>query len=282
MKIAMTPRTLEFLIKQGNGVLDIVAPEVFYQIMMFLQPKDLRVCMCVSKKWKLLLSTSYFWRNYVDHNFDFNDDDDEELTGMLHELGSTWIFGNGTGMLPSIPQGDLFEEFPRRWKSGIIHPVGPDVHVNVEDHKSFCEALYQLQKLKNEIDEREIVYTGQRADRGECPIDVILFAWGKDQLPSVKEIIEILHLNTNLHLHVIYETSERRFGEGDELGKLFKCRRQLPGESSFFETLPKVIDGFVKVRVDYQGRMNSFRPSPVFILTQLSPGWCGGVLTGVW
>ena len=53
MKIAMTPRTLEFLIKQGNGVLDIVAPEVFYQIMMFLQPKDLRVCMCVSKKWKV-------------------------------------------------------------------------------------------------------------------------------------------------------------------------------------------------------------------------------------
>ena len=53
-------------------------------------------------------------RNYVDHNFDLNDDDDEELTGMLHELGSTWIFGNGTGMLPNIPQGDLFEEFPRR------------------------------------------------------------------------------------------------------------------------------------------------------------------------
>ena len=23
-------------------------------------------------------------RNYVDHNFDLNDDDDEELTGMLH------------------------------------------------------------------------------------------------------------------------------------------------------------------------------------------------------
>ena len=53
MKIAVTPRTLEFLIRQGNGVLDIVAPEVFYQIMMFLQPKDLRVCMCVSKKWKV-------------------------------------------------------------------------------------------------------------------------------------------------------------------------------------------------------------------------------------
>ena len=78
---------------------------------------------------------------------------------MLHELGSTWIFGNSTGMLPNIPQGDLFEEFHRRWKSGIIHPVGPDVHINVEDHKSFCEALYQLQKLKNEIDERDIVYS---------------------------------------------------------------------------------------------------------------------------
>ena len=99
-------------------------------------------------------------RNCVDHNFDFNDDDDEELTGMLHELISTWIFGNGTEMLPNIPQGDLFEERgPRRWKSGIIHPVGPDVHINVEDQKPFCEALYQLQKLKNEIDERDIVYS---------------------------------------------------------------------------------------------------------------------------
>ena len=47
-------------------------------------------------------------RNCVDHNFDFNDDDDEELTGMLHELISTWIFGNGTGMVQNIPQGDLF------------------------------------------------------------------------------------------------------------------------------------------------------------------------------
>ena len=46
-----------------------------------------------------------------------------------------------------------------RWKSGINHPVGPDVHINVEDQKSFCEALYQLQKLKNEIDERDIVYS---------------------------------------------------------------------------------------------------------------------------
>ena len=67
------------------------------------------------------------------------------------------MFGNGTGMLPNISQGDLFEEFPRRWKSGI-HPVGQNVHINAEDHKSFCEALYQLQKLKNEIDDREIVY----------------------------------------------------------------------------------------------------------------------------
>ena len=129
---------------------------VFFKSRKFLIVGMQKLCFL----FQLLLSTSYFWRNYVDHNFDFNDDDDEELTGMLHELGSTWIFGNGTGMLPNIPQGDLFEERgPRRWKSGIIHPVGPDVHINVEDQKSFCEALYQLQKLKNEIDEREIVYS---------------------------------------------------------------------------------------------------------------------------
>ena len=83
-------------------------------------------------------------------------------------------------------------------------------------------------------------------------MEVILFSWGKDQLPSINEIIEILHLNTNLHLYVIYETMEKRFGEGDELGKLFKCRRQLLGESSFFETLPKVIDGYVLLETELQ------------------------------
>ena len=83
-------------------------------------------------------------------------------------------------------------------------------------------------------------------------MEVILFSWGKDQLPSINEIIEILHLNTNLHLHVIYETSEKRFGEGDELGKLFNCRRQLLGKSSLFETLPKVIDGYVLLETELQ------------------------------
>ena len=72
---------------------------------------------------------------------------------MLHELGSIWIFGNSTGMLASCygicPKGIcLRSSLELRWKSGINHPVGPDVHINVEDQKSFCEALYQLQKLK--------------------------------------------------------------------------------------------------------------------------------------
>ena len=42
------------------------------------------------------------------------------------------------------------------------------------------------------------------------------------------------------------------------------------------------VNRFIKVHVDYQGRSQTFRPCPVFILTQLSPGWCGGVLTGIW
>ena len=55
MKSPMTPRTLE-LFKQcsGNGLLDLIAPEVFYQIMVYLEPNDLRTCMCVSKKWKVV------------------------------------------------------------------------------------------------------------------------------------------------------------------------------------------------------------------------------------
>lgn len=54
MKSPMTPRTLE-LFKQnsGNGLLDLLAPEVFYQIMINLEPQDIRMCMCVAKKWKV-------------------------------------------------------------------------------------------------------------------------------------------------------------------------------------------------------------------------------------
>lgn len=61
MKSPMTPRTLE-LFKQAsgnNGVLDLIAPEVFYQIMVYLEPKDIRTCMCVSKKWKVCENRDY-------------------------------------------------------------------------------------------------------------------------------------------------------------------------------------------------------------------------------
>ena len=95
----------------------------------------------------------------MNYCFDFNDDNDERLTGMLHELGSTWFFGWGQGMVQGLSEGDLFEEFPRRWKSGIVHLVGPDVRSEVEDYKSMYEALYQLQKLQDDVNEREIVYS---------------------------------------------------------------------------------------------------------------------------
>lgn len=95
----------------------------------------------------------------MNYSFDFNDDQDERLTGMLHELGSTWFFGWGQGMVQDLSEGGLFEEFPRRWKSGIIHPVGADPRSKVQDYKAMYEALYQLQKLQDAVKEREIVYS---------------------------------------------------------------------------------------------------------------------------
>lgn len=78
---------------------------------------------------------------------------------MLHELGSSWFFGWGHGVVQGLSEGDLFEELPRRWKSGVIHPVGPDIRSKVQDYKAMYEALYQLQKLQDEVNEREIVYS---------------------------------------------------------------------------------------------------------------------------
>ena len=95
----------------------------------------------------------------MNHSFDFTDQDEERLTGMLHELGSSWFFGWGQGMVQGLPNGDLFEELPRRWKSGIVHPVGPDVRSKVPDYKAMYESLHQLQKLQDEVNEREIVYS---------------------------------------------------------------------------------------------------------------------------
>lgn len=55
MKSPLTPRTLELFYqnKGGNGVLDLLAPEVFYQIMVNLELEDIRICMCVCKKWRV-------------------------------------------------------------------------------------------------------------------------------------------------------------------------------------------------------------------------------------
>lgn len=96
----------------------------------------------------------------MNHSFDFDDDENEELTGILHELGSEWFFGWGHGTVQALSEGELFEEFPKRWKCGIVHPaVGSDVRGNVDDYKAMYEALYQLQKLRGEVYEREIVYS---------------------------------------------------------------------------------------------------------------------------
>ena len=57
--------------------------------------------------------------------------------------------------------------------------------------------------------------------------------------------MEIFHFNTNLQLDVRYERSEKNFAEENELDRVFKCRRQLPSESSFYEKLPKVLNGYV-------------------------------------
>lgn len=55
MKSPLTPRTLEIFYQNngGNGLLDLLAPEVFYQIMVNLELKDIRICMCVCKKWRV-------------------------------------------------------------------------------------------------------------------------------------------------------------------------------------------------------------------------------------
>ena len=61
--------------------------------------------------------------------------------------------------MPPNPGGELFEELPKRWKSGIVHPVGADARSKIDDHRAMYEALYQLQKLQDEVNEREIVYS---------------------------------------------------------------------------------------------------------------------------
>ena len=83
---------------------------------------------------------------------------------------------------------------------------------------------------------------GSLENSGECPVDMLLFPWEHDKLPSQEEVMEIFHLNTNLRLDVTYERSEKSFAEGKELERIFKCRRKLPSESIFYEALPKVLD----------------------------------------
>ena len=90
---------------------------------------------------------------------------------------------------------------------------------------------------------------GASRNNGECPVDTLLFHWENDKLPSQEEVMEIFHFNTNLRLDVSYERSEKNFAEENELERVFKCRRQLPSESSFFETLPKVLDGYVSLAI---------------------------------
>ena len=111
-----------------------------------------------------MLSTGYFWQNYLTHCFDFDDKEEGDanrLTGMLHELGSSWFYGWGGGRVVSPLQDGvgLFRELPKRWKSGIIHPVEVNLQREVEDYCAMFEAVYQLERLQQEVLKHAIVYS---------------------------------------------------------------------------------------------------------------------------
>ena len=106
-----------------------------------------------------------------------------------------------------------------------------------------CVVLVELQSLK--VDFHLFFFSvGSRKNSGECPVDVFLFPWNNaDRLPDKQAILDIFQVNPKLAFNVTYQSYEEKFGDGQEVEELFKCRRYVSEGIKFYDALPKVLDG---------------------------------------
>lgn len=121
-------------------------------------------------------------------------------------------------------------------------------------------------------------------------IEVCLFPWSKDILPSAEDIFSMFNFHPEMHKHPMVKNEIRKMevdstkqsSDGVEIGHVrwntiqTSYNVDVQKACRFFEWLEKIFTPKMSLFGIGCDQMN---PIPVFILTHIAPGWVGGILS---
>lgn len=126
-------------------------------------------------------------------------------------------------------------------------------------------------------------------NENDGPIEVCLFPWGKDTLPTADDILVMFKFHPEMHENPMVETvvenmhvyswdweyngvEKRTFLRWNTL-QTYKADPKKA--SRFYEWLEKIFSPMIRIGIG----CHSMNPFPCFMLTHVAPGWVGGILS---
>ena len=121
-------------------------------------------------------------------------------------------------------------------------------------------------------------------NEGSGVVEVCLFPWSKDTLPTAKDIVPLFHFHPELRKKTLEHTSlsdEEDDCDEDE-GMSWNGLRSFISDDkeravNFFKWLKKIFTPFIYIGIG----CDLMNPVVCFLLGHIAPGWVGGVLTSV-
>ena len=130
--------------------------------------------------------------------------------------------------------------------------------------------------------------SGAWANEGCGKVEVCLFPWSRDTLPTPEDILAIFQFHPEMHrdpmtdsevMDMEIEEKEGDIKRGHVLWNTLGTSYDVDLEKAigFFEWMKKIFSSFIRIGIG----CDQMNPVPCFILAQIAPRWAGGVLTSL-
>jgi len=273
----------------ATGEIPNLLPEIVKRIALFLPVPEVCKCMQVCKLWKELLSSEQFSKMYV-FNY-FNLDVEDEPTGFLKTWSNPDYWFCYWTRRENVNQAWVFSDLPKRWKCGIVHLADYSLQTHHDlKYKDFCRAVYILTRIQRMAKELRLD-CGAWGNEGAGLIEVCMFPWSKQTLPTSDDILSSFNFHPEMHKDPMVKNeitalkidSEKESEDGIQRGHVRWNTLQTAYDADvkkacdFFGWLENIFTPMTRICIGCE-RMN---PTPCFILAHLAPGWVGGILSSL-
>ena len=229
-------------------------------------------CMVVCKEWRSLIDTCAFWRAYVAYHYDNSLRDPKRGTFMCLWKHNAPVcrgaFGTGTygrqNGYPDVQEEYVFRPFPDVWRCGVVvpHSMLP-AEGSIDTFHYYIQAMHWTQRVRWKI----------KSCKLQSQVRVCLFQWTRDRIATGKEVLDIY----NAHEDIVRTSIETKDLTRSELKNCFTLLK----DRFDYEFFSWFVDRVEYRSVVFDCSKEQVQPCPCFIITQVAPGWVGGLLYSV-